>query len=364
MGEALARRLAQVAGAFALWAVGRAMRDGVERLYFLSRDGWAPFQAARRLCRGWALPLECRYLYGSRYAWRLALAHRDEAGALSQLLGRGLSRRGEDVLRRAGLEDAAAGLLGEMGRGPRELLTRQDLECPRFRFLWRVRSRRALPGLLAYLERAGLGQAVPWALVDSGWMGSTQEALAQALAGARRPRGYYWGLYRAPQAGDWACYSFAPGRGLAGMGWFCPALLEAALACLQGTVTGYTEAGEPLLAPAPPAGPFALQRERALAAWASQLAGRPRPRDPLALALALRPQANGILRRVTVCPTREEAALLGALPFSGEPAAGGAATLAQSWPALLPQRVLARARSQGRTLALAVQAERRHLWNK
>ena len=65
--------LAPAVGAFSQWVLGRALKDGVRRLYFLSRDGWHFYHMAQRLCRAWGFPVECRYLYGSRYAWRLPL---------------------------------------------------------------------------------------------------------------------------------------------------------------------------------------------------------------------------------------------------------------------------------------------------
>ena len=53
---------------------GAGAGTGVERLYFLSRDGWYPYRLAKvTLPRPGTLPLDCRYLYGSRYAWRLPL---------------------------------------------------------------------------------------------------------------------------------------------------------------------------------------------------------------------------------------------------------------------------------------------------
>ena len=234
--------LAPAVGAFSQWVLGRALQDGVRRLYFLSRDGWHFYHMAQRLCRAWGLPVECRYLYGSRYAWRLPLYHTDHRRALSQLCGKVLSPTLEGVLRQAGLSpEERAGVLGELAvsgkrplsPGERRALFQKLKACPRFLFLMDRNSRQALPGLAGYLRQEGLLEGVPWALVDSGWMGSTQETLAQALAllgAAQGPRGYYWGLYQAPQLGRWACYSFSPGRELKRQAGFCPGFFEAALA--------------------------------------------------------------------------------------------------------------------------------------
>ena len=226
--------LARALGDFTQWALGRALAAGVRRLYFLSRDGWYPFQLGEALCRGWDLPIECRYLYGSRRAWRLPLAHRDPARLVGQLCGKGGGATLGEILFQAGLSPreagAAAALLGvpqelPLSPGQRRELAPRLLVCPAFLHPMEAASRRALGPFLGYLRQEGLGEDVPWALVDSGWMGSTQETLAQALAllgAAQGPRGYYWGLYQAPQLGRWACYSFSPGRELKRQAGFCP----------------------------------------------------------------------------------------------------------------------------------------------
>lgn len=57
---------APILGFFTCWLIDRAMRDRVSDLYFLARDGWFFFHAARRLCAKRALPIRCHYLYVSR----------------------------------------------------------------------------------------------------------------------------------------------------------------------------------------------------------------------------------------------------------------------------------------------------------
>ena len=94
-------------------------------------------------------------------------------------------------------------------------------------------SRQALGPFLGYLRQEGLGEDVPWAVVDSGWMGSTQDTLGEALTLLGRPgspRGYYAGLYRAPRRGQWEGFFFQPGERLAIQAGFEPSLWEAAFA--------------------------------------------------------------------------------------------------------------------------------------
>ena len=243
--------LARALGDFTQWALGRALAAGVRRLYFLSRDGWYPFRLGEALCRGWDLPIECRYLYGSRRAWRLPLAHRDPARLVGQLCGKGGGATLGEILFQAGLSPreagAAAAPLGvpqelPLSPGQRRELAPRLLACPAFLHPMETASRQALGLFLGYLRQEGLGEDVPWALVDSGWMGSTQDTLGEALTLLGRPgspRGYYAGLYRAPRRGRWEGFFFQPGERLAIQAGFEPSLWEAAFAAPHGTVLGY-----------------------------------------------------------------------------------------------------------------------------
>ncbi len=334
--------LAPAVGAFSQWVLGRALKDGVRRLYFLSRDGWHFYHMAQRLCRAWGLPVECRYLYGSRYAWRLPLYHTDHRRALSQLCGKVLSPTLEVVLRQAGLSpEERAGVLGELAvsensvlsPGERRALFQKLKACPRFLFLMDRNSRQALPGLAGYLRQEGLLEGVPWALVDSGWMGSTQETLAQALAllgAAQGPRGYYWGLYQAPQLGRWACYSFSPGRELKRQAGFCPGFFEAALAAPQGMALGYEERRGrfiPRLGDPPHGGTLSRELEALFADYGEKLLQEGAPRNLLGRAAAELPRVCSLLEQLMTCPTRQEASAFGALPFWDSPLEGAAGPL-------------------------------------
>lgn len=335
--------LAPAVGAFSQWVLGRALKDGVRRLYFLSRDGWHFYHMAQRLCRAWGLPVECRYLYGSRYAWRLPLYHTDHQRALSQLESGRTPPTAEGVLRQAGLSpEERAGVLGELAvsgnsvlsPGERRALFQKLKACPRFLFLMDRSSRQALPGLAGYLRQEGLLEGVPWALVDSGWMGSTQETLAQALAllgAAQGPWGYYWGLYQAPQLGRWACYSFSPGRELKRQAGFCPGFFEAALAAPQGMALGYEERRGrfiPRLGDPPHGGTLSRELEALFADYGEKLLQEGAPRNLLGRAAAELPRVSSLLEQLMTCPTRQEASAFGALPFWDSPLEGAAGPLA------------------------------------
>ena len=343
-------------GEFVQWVLDRAMARGISRLYFLSRDGWTPWRMATLLCREWRLPLECRYLYGSRRAWRLPLYHRDPQRAVGQLCA------GPEVIPAAVLE--GAGLdpgerrevlfrLGISGAEPLPLEQREGfslalLECSLFRELLDSRSRWALPLLLGYLSQEGLLEGDSWALVDSGWMGTTQETLSETLSllgGQGKVRGLYAGLYRAPQRGAWDACFFRPGRELGVQARFEPSLWEAISTAPQGMTLGYScRDGEfyPLLGQPPLTAWRTARMGQEFLQYAKELArSGPEPGRTS-------PQRIRAMTQVMAHPTLVQARELGALPFSPRAVEGTAEPLAPwvNWetesPGKLWSRVLGR----------------------
>ena len=83
------------------------------------------------------------------------------------------------------------------------------------------------------------------ALVDSGWAGSMQKEICQALGilGKKgRVTGYYWGLYELPEGvrrEDYHCYYFSPEAGLKKKVYFSNSLFESIFSAPQGMTTGY-----------------------------------------------------------------------------------------------------------------------------
>ena len=337
--QGVGRVLAPALGAFVRWVLGRALEEGVSRLYFVARDGWFPWRLAQGLCRAWELPLECRYLYGSRLAWRQPLFCLDHRRALGQLCGgRGGLTLGRILLRGGFSPQEAARLAPRLGLAPERPLSRRELRelpsrleaCQGFFPLLDRLSREALALAEGYLRQEGLWDPVPWALVDSGWMGSLQEslsALLDALGWKGELSGFYWGLYRAPRAGRWECFYFRPGRDVRRQGTFEPCLFEAVFTAPEGTVLGYRRKGGsflPRLEGGPPPSEAWAREEEIFRRYGEHLARRPRPLGDRREAGKLQPGLGALMAR----PTRGEAAAFGALPFSDGPAGEGSLPLA------------------------------------
>ena len=65
---------APVVASFVLWLLDRARRDGVEKLYFLAREGQVLHEVAAQLQARLGLPIELHYLYVSRQSLNFAAA--------------------------------------------------------------------------------------------------------------------------------------------------------------------------------------------------------------------------------------------------------------------------------------------------
>jgi hypothetical protein len=193
--------------AWAGWTLAQARHDGVRRLYFVSRDGFLAWHAAKAIATRFG-DIECRYLHLSRQSVLLASASEPSADGMPWLrrtferpsLGAILARldlafpEHEAVLRPlSGSEGARRKLHTEQQWSLFWQLVASD--PMRSRVLENIRRRRE--STVRYLQASGLLDEVPWALVDVGWYLSVQAGIQRLLraAGSSVPaRGYYLGL--------------------------------------------------------------------------------------------------------------------------------------------------------------------------
>ena len=248
--------LAPALNDFVLWILRKAQRNGIRRLYFLARDGYLMYRCAGIYVERFHLPIECRYLCCSRYSLRLPMYHRDMGAALDYICRGGTEVTLDRILDRSGIKEEEKRItlekLGMTGQRKKPISyphlkrIRQKLEdCPFFLKAVETNSREKLPSLLVSLEQEGLTEEGPIALVDSGWTGSMQKEICQALGilgKKERLTGYYWGLYELPKGvrrEDYHCYYFSPEAGLRKKVYFSNSLFESIFSAPQGMTTGY-----------------------------------------------------------------------------------------------------------------------------
>lgn len=192
--------LAPALHGFVCWVLREAVAAGTNRLYFLARDGYLIYQAADKICKKLQLPISCKYLSCSRYSIRVPMYHRNYTEALEYICRGGIDLTMDRILNRGALEEQEKQNVLEMlneefQRNSQTMFQMQEnipyakLEQIRqaleknvyFRNCLESHSREALPGFEGYLEQEGLLDDIPSALVDSGWIGSMQKVLNDAI---------------------------------------------------------------------------------------------------------------------------------------------------------------------------------------
>ncbi|MBO5176995.1 MAG: hypothetical protein J6C07_06025 [Lachnospiraceae bacterium] len=247
---------------FVEWVLQEAKQRGIKRLYFLARDGYQMYLAADFLCKKRDLAIDCRYLYGSRYAWRLpqfALMGKD---CLDMICRGGIDVTFEKVMKRGGLtNEEAKAVAEELGYANdyKRILSYSEVvqlkkplaESNRFLPFVYAHSKGTYETTIEYLCREGLFDDVKYALVDSGWTGSLQQTLTQLLHYAgyeKKLEGFYFGLYELPvgiNEESYHTYYFGPNYGLKRKVYFSNCLYEAVYSAPHGMTVGY-EAGCPV----------------------------------------------------------------------------------------------------------------------
>jgi predicted HAD superfamily hydrolase len=240
--------------AFVLWILADAVKRQIRTLYFLARDGLAMYTIAKELCRAWNLPMECRYLYCSRYALRMPLYTIDKEYATMKLCEYMFDTRLFTVLERAGITGEDADRIAkdlDVPTGRR--LTRDELKALQDKLLNNAafdkialsKAQEALEAASGYLKQE-LRPSENCAIVDSGWFGTMQTCLTiltRSIYGSaeKPPMGYYFGILKEMDAqyGTYHCFLFSDAKSSARYPWFCINLYECLCAANHGMTVGY-----------------------------------------------------------------------------------------------------------------------------
>lgn len=201
--EVAAGVAAPMLSAFVLWVLRRAEQDGLERLYFLSREGQVLARMARTLGRQLGLRTEVRYLYSSRQAMNLAALEDPGPADLAWALTHNDTNTTRGLLARVGLapEDltdrlASIGLASSVWDTVPEQETRERLIAMLHEraITGRIGERAAAQRVLVdgYLRAEGFLDDVEIGLVDVSGVGSQFRALGSLRSDQdrSRPHGY------------------------------------------------------------------------------------------------------------------------------------------------------------------------------
>lgn len=253
---------APVMNAYIIWVLRNACEMGIERLYFLARDAYTMYETARKYCEKFKLPIECRYLYCSRYSLRKPLYHKNIEAALEHVCRGGIEVTLRKILIRSGFtaEDIEAYSKTTNEKLdliiPHSMLSeyKQRLKSDEeYLKLLKMRSELAWPDMTAYLRQEGMFDNKSMALVDSGWTGTTQQTFNDILSACgikNKFKGFYFGMYECPKKStrsDYLSFYFSPEKGLKNKVFFSNCLFEGVFSAPHGMTVSYKHDGKKMI---------------------------------------------------------------------------------------------------------------------
>jgi predicted HAD superfamily hydrolase len=178
---------------FVHWVLLEAKRQGIQRLYFVARDGQILWQIAQIISCKWGYDIDCRYLYGSRQAFHFAAIQEIGEAELDWLFPRFKFISVQIVCEQVNLQpERIADTLISHGFPPENWgknLTEKD-----FTALKKVFQSHEVVNLIIelatthrekainYFKQEGICDGVSFALVDVGWSGGSQRSFSKILA--------------------------------------------------------------------------------------------------------------------------------------------------------------------------------------
>lgn len=246
---------------FVLWVLQEALQSGKKRLYFLARDGYQMYLAARQLCKKYDLDIECRYLKVSRYAVRVPEYHLLGERCLERICVGGIDVTFEKIMQRAALTDKEAEEIAALAgytENYRKVINYHEVmqlkdrlkKIPLLFHYIDSHSKEAYGTAIGYLTQEGLLEPVPYALVDSGWIGTIQQSIEHLLRQKqpdRKLEGYYFGLYEIPEGEgreNYHSFYFTPWGEIKRKVHFSNSLFEAVFSAPEGMTLSYRTEGE------------------------------------------------------------------------------------------------------------------------
>jgi len=193
--------IAPLLTSYVAWVIQDANKKGIEKLYFVSRDGQILFKIAQKLGKYITTP-QCYYLYGSRQAWFLPSITTVNRDSLDWLILEGQSTAPKSLFKKLGIEIEEIEHL--LKYNPEQQLNQQQIEE-----FWQIiqteeistiileRAKQARDLTIKYLQQEGITNSIKWAIVDIGWTLKSQRSLKRILSEYQQQdnlEGYYFGV--------------------------------------------------------------------------------------------------------------------------------------------------------------------------
>ncbi|HWA97889.1 MAG TPA: hypothetical protein VG713_05330 [Pirellulales bacterium] len=349
--------VAPILTSFVIWVLRQARRKQLQRIYFVSRDGWLLLRIAQQLTKHDPEPLELRYLYGGRQAWHVAGLQAITDADANWIIAEYQKMSLASLLGRLAVDPAeVADLLQSQGWSREQWhapIDRAGVErfwdflktsdAMQTLVLQKASQRRDLA--VQYLTQEGLIPGVPAAYVDLGWIGRAERSLRRLLGAesSLKLESMYFGLAAdaLPEVLERASTFLFGGKKRLFPDTELIAVLESFCTAPHGTVVNY-ERNEYGVTPV-----FRHGHDDELNTWGHEIVHQ----SVLAFAECLAVNASPALFQAPLQeatlelfsefvrnPSLEEAAAWGDFPAEWDQTATGTAALAP-WPAMNVQSI-------------------------
>lgn len=197
---------------FVHWVLLEAKRQGIQRLYFMARDGYILWRIAQIICRKWGYDIDCQYFYGSRQAFHFPSIQQIGETEQEWLFDRPPFFSVRLACDRVNVQpEQIADALTRYGLSAE--MWDKNLTDPEFTALKAAFHDQEVIDLIVdlaaiyrekaigYFKQTGIGDGTSFAIVDSGWSGRSQRSFSKILAIANLyppdgVPGFYFGLER------------------------------------------------------------------------------------------------------------------------------------------------------------------------
>jgi HAD superfamily hydrolase (TIGR01549 family) len=192
---------------FATWILQQAQKDGIRRLYFMSRDCQLLWKVAQKLSFQFG-DIDCRYLYVSRQALFLPSADTISPEGMSWMRRSFEEPALKNLLAKIELKFSdVESVLGKLAGEKRESFCLKSEED--WTMFWNALNQEPIKTKIIelitarketarqYFKLAGLFDEAPWAIVDLGWYLTCQQSLWKLLKSSgwqKQIKGYYLAL--------------------------------------------------------------------------------------------------------------------------------------------------------------------------
>lgn len=186
----------------------KAKENGINRLYFLARDGYMPYQIAK-IINTIGFNMDIRYLYCSRLSLRRPLYFKFDDYNLDLMFSRNRITTIETILTGIGFEKEENIYLYNKMKIPNlaidKVLNMREIEIVKDKIQLikeeiTGKSKSYFDDTYEYFKQEGLLDSIQYGIVDSGWTGSMQESIIRLLKefGNKTTdiEGFYFGIFR------------------------------------------------------------------------------------------------------------------------------------------------------------------------